>query len=346
MTPARSLALVTAGVGLLLTGACGSGDSDHTASAGEVVKAGSDTTIQGSAVRVTVPTGTVALKVGKPVSSVAADDTFKRTKVEAPDGGSLVPVSWTLDGLGSTPWGGLLARPAKPATVSLVDGDHSYRVGSPYSTNGSALAESSETAFYVALGDKPSLHDLAVKVEYDGGAQVASAATGEPAAGSPSLADLSPGPPSGVPCPSRGWHADDAKLDLELDCRITTVGRSDYYPGVGWASAGQTLQVVNIPEVRLLHAVDSSGSGSTTYRVSGIIDHSTLGSTRSATALHQAAPPQEYVAGGTLVFRTDPGRTEPLRLSLTFELRADDVRGDSHAPDQRKVTISRRIPLR
>lgn len=345
MRPARSLALVTAGVGLLLTGACGSGDSDHTASVGEVVRAGSDTTIDGSAVRVTIPTGTVGLKVGKPVSSVAADDTFKRTKLTAPDGGSLVPVGWTLDGLGSTPWGGVLARPAKPATVSLVDGDHTYRIGSPYSTNGSALATSSTTGFYVALGDRPSLDDLKVKVEYDGGAEVVSAATGEPADGSPSLADLSPTRPAGRSCPTSGWRSDDPALDIRVDCTIDMIGRTAYFPGVGWAPEGTTLQVVDVPEVRLLDAVDNSGSGSTTYKVTGIVDHSTLGSARSATALHALPPPQEYVAGGTLVFRTDPGATDPVKLSLTFELRADDVRGDSHAPDQRKVTISRRIPL-
>lgn len=344
MTPVHRLATLATATALLLAAGCSGGDGGT--SAGDVVAAGSGHSAGGSPVSITVPTGSLSVTVGDPVSSVSGDQTSSGKKVAAPDGGSLVPVSWSVADLGSTPWGGVLARPAKPATVWLVDGDHSYRVGSPYSTNGSALAESPQTAFYVAVGDKPSPDDLAVKVEYDGGAQVASAATGRPAAGSPSLADLSADQPGGVACPSKGWHASDPKLDLKLDCQIRTVGQSDYYPGVGWAPAGQTFEVVNVPEVRLLDAVDDSGGGSTTYKVAGIIDHSTLGTSRSATALHQAAPPQEYVAGGTLVFRTDPGKTDPLRLALTFELQADDVRGNSAAPARRKVTISRTVPLR
>lgn len=340
MRPLRCALLLVA-VGMFLVGGCGSDDS---ASAGDVVKAGSDTTISGHGVTVTVPIGRLTVKVGDPVSSVAADKTFARKKLTAPDGGSLVPIGWTFDAT-SGPWGQMLAKDPQETKVSLTDGDHHYPLGSPYSVSGNTIANSSVTDFYVAVKGKPTIDDLSLEVEYAGGTQAVSVATGKPEPGSPSLAGLGTTQPAGVACPSTGWTSSDPKLDLRLDCQISMVGRSPYYPGVGWAPRGKVLQVVNVSSVRLLDAVDNSGGGSTTYRVTGIVDHSTLASGRSATALHQAPAPQEYVAGGTLVFRTTPDAHDPLRISLTFELEQDRVRGDSHAPTTRSVTITRTIPL-
>ena len=340
----RAFGLVALVVTLGVATGCG---SDPHSSAGAVVKAGAAVDVAASAAAtttLTVPVGTITLALGDPVTSVDGDKTAGGNDVEAPDGGELVPVGWSF---ATRPlWGGMLALEPHEADVSLVVDGKAYPLGSPYSVDGNALANSSDTDFYLAIPGKPQPKDLTVRVDYDGGAQEVAVGTGKPVAGSRDLATLGEVAPAGVDCPSTGWSSSDPKLDLRLDCRISMVGETPYYPGVGWAPAGKVFRVVNVPELRLLDAVDNSGTGSTTYRVAGIVDHSTLAGGRSATALRQASPTQEYVAGGTLVFRTAADAQAPLRLSVAFRLEEDDVRGGSKAPDTRTVTITRKIPLR
>lgn len=122
------------------------------------------------------------------------------------------------------------------------------------------MATSPQTAFYVAVGDRPHAGDLAAKVAYDGGAQVVEVATSMSAAGSPSLADLTPGSPGVAPCPNSAWTSDDPALDVTVDCSIGPVGETPYFPGAGWAATGKTFVVVDVGELRILNAKASGAA--------------------------------------------------------------------------------------
>ncbi|MEJ7833497.1 MAG: hypothetical protein WKF79_11315 [Nocardioides sp.] len=346
LSPVRSLglalaALALAGAGTLVS--CGQ-PSSPAGTAGDLTAVREPVT--GAESSILLPTGRIDLTVGDPVASVPADQTQKLTAIEAPDGGSLVPVGWSYD-RSAAPWGQDLAAPSLEPEVSLRIDSRSYALGSPYTvTADGAVATSPDDGYFVAVEGSPSPDEITLEVEYDGVAQVVDAASGERDPGlAADLYDLPLQRPGGVRCPNSGWQEKSPALDVRLDCTISSVGRSPYYPEAGWAPEGREWVVVEVPEVRLLRAVATDPSGSTSYRVLSITDVTTLGPARPVSPLVQQPQPREYVVGGTLVFAVARDATDRLRLSLDVELEAADVSGASSAPDSVRLSVSHPVDL-
>lgn len=329
---------------LLVPTACGDSSADPGARAQRPVVARDP--MAGDRASVLLPTGRLDLTVGTPVDAVPADRTKDLKAVSAPDGGSLVPVSWTFDG-SQAPWLGLLAAHPDEAVVSLQVGGRSYRVGPPYQVGaGGTIATDPDRAFYVPVGATPDPADIAVSVAYDGLTQVVHPATGESDLGvAAGLARLEGPRPGGVPCPDHGWRAVPRSVDVQVDCTISLAGRTPYWPTAGWAEAGHQWLVLDVPEVRLLRAVARGPHGSTTYRVADISDLSRYAGRSPRSVLGQQQPPRQYVAGGVQVFDVAAGDRGTLRLALRFSLEADDVQGHSSAPDTVSLRVTHEVPL-
>jgi hypothetical protein len=272
-----------------LAGACGGDDPE----VGEVVRGREPVT--GTTTSVALPSGALDVVVGAPRDSLAAEDTNDLEEQPEFDGSSWLPVSWSFDPFGG-PWGGALAVDPQEAEVALTVDGRSYAVGAPYQVAGPGTVDAPYDDLYVLVPGEPDPEDVGVEVTYDG----------HPVAG---LDELGAERPPGVPCPAGAFETSEP---AELDCEISLVGRTPYYPGVGWADDGELLTVVGVRAVRLLSAASRS--------VVAIEDRSTIAGVTPLVGLTQEDRPQEYVAAGTLVAATPADARGPLVLDLVFTL--------------------------
>lgn len=288
-----------------LAGCGGDGDPE----AGALARARDAAT--GTTTEVVLPNGTLNVVVGDPVASVEEDDSKDLEEQPEVDDAGWLPVSWTFDPFAG-PWGGALSSDPQAAEVAVrVDGS-SYAVGPPYRVVGPGTGDAPDDSFYVLVPGEPEPEDVGIEVTY----------AGHPVAGLEALGDA---PPPGVPCQVGGTPA-----SAELDCEISSVGTTPYYPGAGWAQDGEVWTVVQVRAVRLLSASSRS--------VVAIEDRSTVGGVPPLAGLTQQRRPQEYVAAGTLVVPTPAGAlgsAGPLQLDLGFTL-----------DDGSQVEATATVPLR
>lgn len=258
-------------VGTLLAG-CGTDEA-----AADAVLEGRGDRVEGPMTRFVVPTGSVAVTVGDPVDRVGSDDTADRGERAAPDGSALLPVLVDFTDREGAPWGGRLAAEPQEADVVLEVAGEERRLGSPYTTAGRGRSGAATATYWVVVPGEAAADEVTVTVTYDG-AEQAAAAGEEPSGPAAALAALPQEAPPAADCPER-WRTDATPLRLE--CELSLVGRTPYWPGAGWAPDGSSWVVV---EARRIQAYAARGSADEVRSVEGVgaaeqLDHGDWGPT-------------------------------------------------------------------
>lgn len=241
-------------LGLLSLGlaGCGGAQDAHGPVAGPV--AGRVTTVlHGAAQTFVVPTGDLAVTVGKPVEGVSAqlaDDAERHH-------GRFVPVAWHFDPLADVPGKAVLGTAPRATGVRIAVGGSSYALPAPYHLSGGAIGGALSGVAYVPA---PSPGAAKVAVTYDGLTQTWDQRSGTLHSGV--AASLYDGSASArkVACPD--GSATTAGARRRVTCTVT-VQRIPYDPGRGWAPAGHAFAVVGY-DIRLDGAPVDAATATTT----------------------------------------------------------------------------------
>ena len=279
---------------------------------------------------VALPTGSLSVGVGTPISSVPAADTDDRRALQAPAGGSIVPVRMSFDS-GEQPWTPLLALEPEVPEVTLAVGDREYDLPAPYRTpGGTALADAPDDAFYVAVDASPEeARSAEIRIDYDGLLQTVSAdgrVEAGQAAGLPA-----PGIPRAVPldCPRSGWTVRGTSRPVPVGCEVGVLGLTPYWPGLGWAPTGRSWLVVEVETLRPDLSAVAAGDAT------AVADRSTVDGVRAVVPLQAEASGRPGVLGGRAVFSVPTATTVvDLRLGGRFRLPDDAPRGGEVSVDR------------
>lgn len=298
-------------VGVLLVGALTAcGDDASSLEVGE--SATGPAGVTGTAVEVRVPSGTITVTVGSPVQEIAAGS----REVTAPDGGALVPVSWSLDRYQTTGVTGFDAE----TELAILAGDDP----TPLTTITDAATPA--TGSRVVAIDGTAAVD-GVSATYDGLEQVLGLDGSRDAGVAEQL--YAPAADGGDRDCSQGWRSvPQADLDLSCSVRAWTL---PYLPGAGWADEGRTHVVVD--QALILDAVTDEGEE---YRATFV-----EGTAQVAGTDVDGAPFEEGRGGaGSFSVRLEATNVEPSatwEVESEFELRSRVGRGPL---DGRRVTLT------
>lgn len=292
VAPIAVIVLAVGGV----TAGCGSPtDSDETQlSVGDTTEG--PARIEGDEFEVRVPSGAITLTVGAPERSV----TTGSGQVTAPDGGALVPVTWSLDRFQTAGVTGF----DQETGLSLVTGDDPAAVATIPDTTTAATGSR-----LVAVADDDAVE--AITATYDGVEQVVSLDGTREAGIAEGLYE-----PSATgereDC-SQGWQL-RPRAEIELECSVQA-WTLPYLPGLGWADEGTTHVLVE-PVVTLWKVTANGDDYRATFETGTI----TLAGEELDVALETGADGPASLAGRLQA----PSATTPVdwQVSATFGLRS------------------------
>lgn len=308
----RTHALPAAAVAVLLLGAltaCGDGASSLEPGESAAGPGG----VTGTAVEVRVPSGTITVTVGAPVEQITSGS----RELTAPDGGALVPVSWSLERYQTS---GVTGFDAETELAVLVGDD-----ATPLSTITDAATPATDSRV-VAIDGTAAVDG--VSATYDGLEQVLGLDGSRDAGVAEELyAPAADGEPQDC---SQGWEGSPG-TDLDLTCTVRA-WTLPYLPGVGWSDEGST-HVVVAPDLTLSTVTDPGGAD---YRASFA-----EGTARVAGADVEGAPFEEGLGGaGSFSVRleaTDVDLPVTWDVEAGFDLRSRVGRGPL---DGRRVVLT------
>lgn len=251
MAPMRRTAvLACALLGLApLLAACGDDEEAGATKVGDVIPANEDDQFEGRrASTVLVPSGRLKVWLGKPVDAVERNDTRQLEELQAPDGASLVPVTWRMETAFPDATGFLGATPA--IGVDLVTDGESYRLPAP-----DPESEAGESFYVVTDGDG---EDVSLAVEFDGVTQTIDLRTRERDAGlAAALYEIDDTRLRPEDCGSEDWHDERVIYACELTGPLLLP-----YANGEWADKGhQWLAVRLYTTLRQWGIADGEGGG-------------------------------------------------------------------------------------
>jgi len=318
---ARSAALVVVLLGVTVSVA---GCGPATAQPDEVVGKLADE-VSGESVTLLLPTGTVTVTVGDPVDEVESGDTRDAEARQAPDGSSLLPVRLEHY-LDAAPWGGLLAASPQEAEVTLVVDGETRSLGSPYLSDGRAIATNPERSFYVVVPGTPAAADVTVEVGYDGATQTAGFTGADPEGEAAALAALSADRPRAADCPADAWQVRPTGV-ARMACEVPLAARTPYWPGSGWAATEADWLVVAIDRLAVDSLTTSGGARAEVRSVTGLgeaagLDVDDAGTTLAGTLVLDR--PRDDVPLSLEVSVAPAGGGDPRKVRLGYDLAATE----------------------
>ena len=216
--------------------ACG---ADDGVAAGDVVPARDTAQFAGtgSESMVALPIGRLEITLGKPTTKLAADDTRQREALEAPAGGTFIPLTWQYDAASFGRYAQYIDTDASPVIDLVADGA-SYRIPPPDDTG------EGSSSFYVVVAGPGK--DPGLKIDFDGVTQTVDLTTGERDEGAAAgLYRL--GAPKSARSDCTGAIEYGRKLagDSTYSCSVTRPVRLPY-AGDGWADDGESWLAVTV----------------------------------------------------------------------------------------------------
>jgi hypothetical protein len=231
--------------------ACGGGDGASELNVGDVVPARlADQFEGGNHAMVAVPTGTLRIWADQATDTVKRTDTRQLEALEAPDGATLVPITWKFldDFAAARPF---LKSDEAPEIDLVTDGD-SYRLPSPDED------QHEGESFYVAVdGDAKQ---VTLKVTFDGVSQTVDLRTGRRVEGrAAGLYDLDADKQRPQDCGTEDWSHPATALP-DYTCDLTTRLLLPYAAG-RWAPEGRQYLAVEVRTSLASWAVATTGGG-------------------------------------------------------------------------------------
>jgi hypothetical protein len=339
-SPSRHICVLTLLAFLLSLTACGSDPETEVAEAGEIVyaKAGVDT--EGSAkASLLLPSGSLDVRAGKPVDSLASGDTRERSARDAPGGGVFVPLTWTFRTAEMAKMVPVFGRPL-PIEMTLVSGDHRYTLSPPVAERDGEEAE----AFYVAIeGDGKQLDlevtyaDVTQKLDLVSGARTKGLAEGLYAMDTTGYS-ITP-----KPCPSDGWFHAGAATQVTFSCTSNDPLVVPFVDGV-WAPKDHSFVLIGLNTSLTAYTIYGSPGSGATYTVTSNKDKTTLAGKRPTRILEKVE--QAGIAGGFLVFDLAGKLPKDLAFHRTYGLQRSAMQGDVDAPDSVTLDVQGNLPLK
>lgn len=234
---ARTLA-VTACLALCtpVLAACGDDSGGSALKVGDVVPAREDNQFSsGKQSMVALPVGRLRIWTEKATDSASSDDTRQLEKIDAPDGATLVPITWQYsnDFAAAQTFVNTDAQPV----VDLMTGGETYRLPTPDTSD-----EEGESFFVAVDGEAKK---LSLKVTFDGVAQTVNLRTGKRDAGRAApLYSLVANRTHPKDCGSDAWV--EAPLTaIDYHCEVTGPLVLPYANG-HWAKDGRVFLAVGL----------------------------------------------------------------------------------------------------
>lgn len=337
--PSRHVLLTILLAAVLPLAACGSDPETETAGIGDIViaKAGVDTSGAPKGFLM-LPSGRLDVRAGKPVASVDDDQTRERNARTAPDGGVLVPFTWSFSTVEMEKLSLVFGRPL-PIEMTLVSDGEPYPLAAPSADRDGQNA----VAYYVAVDGAGN--DLQLEVEYGGVTQTLDLVSGDRAEGrAKALYDLDPSEYSEKlrPCDSDEWAERGPLEQITFSCTRTDAVVSPFIDGT-WAPEGTIFAAVGLAtDLSAYSAYQATGGGASYVAVSSK-EKSELAGERPTRVIDGKG--RGGFSAGFLVFTVEGEVPPAVMFRRTYELQRSAVLGDIDAPYSRTLDITGRLPL-
>ena len=250
---ARTLA-VTACLALCVPAlaACGGDDGGSAVEVGDVVPARQDNQFSdGKRSMLALPVGRLRIWTGKVDDSAPSADTRQLQEVDAPDGATLVPITWQYsdDFAAAQTFVNTDAQPV----ADLMTGGETYRLPTP-----DAEDEDGESFYVVVDGDAKK---LSLKITFDGVAQTVDLHTGKRDAGrAASLYALDAYRLRSQDCRADSW-VDEPLTAIDYQCEVSGPLVLPYANG-HWAKEGRAFLAVGLTtELKTWGIANGTGGG-------------------------------------------------------------------------------------
>ncbi|XBB65581.1 hypothetical protein ABFU82_15845 [Nocardioides sp. WV_118_6] len=216
--------------------ACG---GDTGVAVGDVVPARDDAQFSGAGNEsvVALPIGSLEITLGKPTDKLSADDTRQAEAIDAPDGGTFVPITWQYDASSFGRYADFIDTEATPDVDLIADGA-TYRIPPPDDSG------TGSTSFYVVVGGPGK--DPSLKIDFDGVTQTVDLTTGDRDAGAAeALYDLPSPRTKRTDCTGAIEYGRKLVGSSTFTCSVTRPVRLPY-AGDAWAEDGQGWLAVTV----------------------------------------------------------------------------------------------------
>lgn len=216
--------------------ACG---GDTGVQAGDVVPARDDAQFAGTGNEsvLALPIGRLEITLGEPTTKLSADDTRQIEALDAPDGGTFIPLTWQYDASSFGRYAAFIDTQASPVVDLVADGAR-YRIPPPDDSG------KGSTSFYVVVagpGKEPRLD-----VDFDGVTQSVDLTTGDRDAGAAeALYDLPSPKTKRTDCTGTIEYGRKLVGASSFTCAVTRPVRLPY-AGDAWAEDGQSWLAVTV----------------------------------------------------------------------------------------------------
>ena len=329
----------------VLLAACGEETND--VDPGEAIPARYEDQFEdGKKASVRLPLGNLLIRVGEPVTSVSREETRELRALDAPEGGSFVPITWQYDSWSAGRFDPYVATDEVPE-VDLVSHGQEYRLPSP-----DREQRHGESFYAVVEGDAS---DLSMQVTFDGVTQSVDLRSGDRDAGqAAALYEVDDSELEQIPCDAEPWFDDQPDVTAQVAC--TVIGPAVLpYAGGEWAEPGREWVAVTV-ETHLRSYAIAIGVGALSgaqYGAAGVVSDIRLDGRRpthviSGGAGDNGCPDPETAACNYeehLVFDVPEGELGTLTIEQTFDLRLG-VRWGGFDPEERaEVTETVEVPL-
>lgn len=301
---------------LPLLAACGDDDTSGDLSVGDVVPARIGDQFEGGRhATIAVPTGRLEIWADKATDTADREDTRQLQPLDAPDGATLVPVTWKFldDFPAAQPFVHSNAHPV----VDLVTEDQSYRMPTPNER------QPEGESFYVVVDGDGS--DVSMKVSFDGVAQTVDLRTGkrDDAGRAAPLYHLHAEKQRPQDCGSSDWDRPELTLP-DYNCDVTTRLLLPYAAG-RWAPEGKRYLAVAVrTELRSWSVIDGTGGGAfyvgSASRLTAELDGEPANATLEDVNVECPVPASRECDGARL-FVFEVGDKVPTRLEIDQSFR-------------------------
>lgn len=329
-------------IGLLallpLVTACG--EDEGGVAIGDVVPARQDSQFsEGDRSWLNLPVGRLEVFLGEPTDRLEADDTRQLEAVDAPDGGSFVPLTWQYDAATFGRNAQYLGEEVTPRVDLKVDGA-SYRLPAPDQTGEGA------SSFYVLVSgntDTPSL-----EIDFDGATQTLDLATGERDEGAASaLYDLKPTARKTRSCTEQAVFKPASPRRLpSFRCSITAPVLLPYAGGE-WAPEGTSWLAVTVTTSLLRYdQIGADLRSGATYYAAGADTTFRRGGQEPALVLEDRGRTEcpDANAGCTtshhVIFESKGAKSDRLVTTQKLKLALASTMGGADSPDDQVVTAT------
>lgn len=320
---------------------CGGDDDSNAIEVGDVVPARTADQFEGGRhAMVAVPTGTLRIWADKSTDTVKGRDTRELEPIDAPDGATLVPITWKF--LDDYPQAQPFLQTEAQPVVDLMTSGGTYRLPSP------DQEEREGESFYVAVdGDAKK---LSMKVTFDGVSQTVDLHTGKRDAGkAAALYDLDADAQRPQSCGADDWPHPTGTV-AAYKCELATRLLLPYAAGK-WAPEGKQFLAVELKTALTSWAEGQIGVGGAFYLASSTRVSARLDGAKPVATVDQVdatcpqVPSLECNTDRLFVFEIGRHVPGPLAITQSFKLDLSRKFGEGHPDQHTSGTLRGSVPV-